>query len=131
SSIPHRTGKRVAVVGSGPAGLAAAAQLNRAGHEVVVYEKDDQIGGLCRYGIPDFKLEKSIIDRRVEILEAEGIRFSVGVEVGKRPTLSELMAAHDAVLLAVGARRPRDLEVPGRDLEGVTWPMDFLEEQNR
>jgi glutamate synthase (NADPH/NADH) small chain len=109
-----RTGKRVAVVGSGPAGLAAAAQLNRAGHQVTVYEKSDRIGGLLRYGIPDFKLEKWVIDRRLEVLEAEGVEFRTGVHVGV-----DLPAA------------PRDLPVPGRELDGIHFAMHFLEQQNR
>lgn len=127
----RRTGRRVAVVGSGPAGLAAASMLNRAGHDVVVYERDDRIGGLLRYGIPDFKLEKSVIDRRLAVMEREGIRFVTGAAVGDDPTWSRLAAENDAVLIAVGSRRPRDLEVPGRELDGVVFAMDFLEQQNR
>ncbi|MEW6431001.1 MAG: glutamate synthase subunit beta [Myxococcota bacterium] len=130
-TILHRTGRRVAIVGSGPAGLAAAARLNRAGHTVEVFERDDRIGGLLRYGIPDFKLEKSIIDRRVAILEAEGIRFRTGVDVGRTPTWTELKASYDAVVVAIGARRARALDVPGADARGVVQAMDFLEAQNR
>jgi glutamate synthase (NADPH/NADH) small chain len=125
------TGKRVAVVGSGPAGLAAAAQLNQAGHSVTVYERADKLGGLLRYGIPDFKLEKSIIDRRLEVLRAEGITFRPGVDVGRSPTWRELRSQHDALVLAIGAQRPRALDVPGADLRGVVQAMDYLEAQNR
>lgn len=126
-----RTGRRVAVVGSGPAGLAAAAQLNQAGHLVTVFERDDRLGGLLRYGIPDFKMEKSVIDRRLELMKAEGIEFATGVQVGVEPTYAELHKSHDAVLLAMGARRPRELDVPGRDMDGVVMAMDYLEQQNR
>jgi glutamate synthase (NADPH/NADH) small chain len=125
-----RTDKKVAVVGSGPAGLAAAAQLNRAGHTVTVYEAAAKIGGLLRYGIPDFKMEKWVIDRRLALLEAEGVIFKTGVRVGESPTWDQLRAAHDAVLIAIGAGRPRDLDVPGRDLDGVVMAMDYLTEQN-
>jgi len=132
---PHapaqRTGRRVAVVGSGPAGLAAAAQLNAAGHTVVVYERQDRPGGLLRYGIPDFKIEKWVIDRRLAVLEAEGVEFVTGVKVGVKPTWAELKAQHDAVVVAIGAERPRLLELPGTDLQGVVLAMDFLEAQNR
>jgi glutamate synthase (NADPH) small chain len=125
-----RTGKRVAVVGSGPAGLAAAAQLNRAGHTVIVYEAAARPGGLLRYGIPDFKLEKHVIDRRLAILQAEGIELRCGVAVGVEPTWDCLRREHDAVVIAIGARRARDLDVPGRDLPGVVLAMDYLTEQN-
>jgi glutamate synthase (NADPH) small chain len=126
-----RTGKRVAVVGSGPAGLAAAAQLNQAGHTVTVFERAPLLGGLLRYGIPDFKLEKWVIDRRLAVLEEEGILFRTGVDVGREPTFDALRASHDALVLAIGAQRPRELEVPGRELRGVVLAMDFLEAQNR
>ena len=126
-----RTGKTVAVVGSGPAGLAAAQQLARAGHTVTVYEADDRAGGLLRYGIPDFKMEKSVIDRRLPQLLAEGVELRCGVRVGVDPTWDRLKAEHDAVIIAIGARRGRDLDVPGRDLDGVLMAMDYLEDQNR
>ena len=127
----HRTGKSVAIVGSGPAGLAAAQQLARAGHDVVVYERDDRAGGLLRYGIPDFKMEKWVIDRRLEQLGAEGVRFECGVEVGKDVSWTELKNTHDAVLIAIGAGQPRDLEAEGRDLDGVVFAMEFLPRQNK
>ncbi len=126
-----RTWKKVAVVGSGPAGLAAAAELNRAGHSVTVYEKADRIGGLLRYGIPEFKMEKRVLDRRLALLEAEGVVFRAGVEVGVDITADDLRRSFDAVLLAGGAGQPRDLTVPGRDLHGVHFAMDYLEQQNR
>lgn len=126
-----RSGKRVAVVGSGPAGLAAAAQLNRAGHHVTLFEKQDRVGGLLRYGIPDFKLEKCTIDRRVEIMQAEGVEIRTGAHVGVTVSTRELMDEFDALLLAGGAETPRDLPVPGRELDGVHFAMNFLEQQNR
>src|SRR5947209_681670 len=126
-----RTGKRVAIVGSGPAGLAAAQQLNRAGHWVTVFEKDDRIGGLLRYGIPDFKLEKWLIDRRVDQLHEEGIELRTNAHVGYEPTLAELRAEYDAVLLTVGALQGRDLGVPGRELVGIHMAMEYLVQQNR
>ena len=126
-----RTGRTVAIVGSGPAGLAAAQQLARAGHAVTVFEKNERPGGLLRYGIPDFKMEKSHIDRRVEQMEAEGVTFRCGVHVGHDETASALAKTFDAVLLAGGAEHPRDLEVPGRDLDGVHFAMEFLTQQNR
>ncbi|MEX2207511.1 MAG: glutamate synthase subunit beta [Myxococcota bacterium] len=127
----RRSGKRVAIIGSGPAGLAAAQQLNRAGHHVTLYEKKDRVGGLLRYGIPDFKLEKWTVDRRVEIMVAEGVELRTGVHVGRDVTGSDLLREFDAVLLTGGAEAPRDLPVPGRDLDGIHFAMDFLEQQNR
>ncbi len=126
-----KTGARIAVVGSGPAGLAAAQQLARAGHDVIVYEADDRAGGLLRYGIPDFKMEKAVIDRRMTQLTAEGVVVKCGVKVGIAPTWDRLNADYDAVVIAIGARRGRDLQVPGRELAGVVMAMDYLEEQNR
>jgi len=139
-----KTGKKVAVIGSGPAGLAAAQQLTRVGHDVTVFEKNDRIGGLLRYGIPDFKMEKSLIDRRVQQLEAEGVVFRTGVLVGALPKDSkvtnwskEILAAEqvlkefDAVILAGGAEQPRDLPAPGRDLDGIHFAMEFLPQQNK
>ncbi len=127
----RRTGKRVAVVGSGPAGLACAQQLARAGHDVTVLERDDRIGGLLRYGIPDFKLEKRLVDARVEQMRAEGVQFRTGVRVGADVSLDALRAVHDAVVLAVGAGVARELDVPGRELAGVHPAMEFLTQQNR
>jgi glutamate synthase (NADPH/NADH) small chain len=126
-----RSGKKVAVIGSGPAGLSAADLLNRAGHTVTVFEKNDEIGGLLRYGIPDFKLNKSIIDRRLAIFAEEGIEFKTNVTVGTDITKDELLAGFDAIVLAVGAEQPRDLPVEGRDLDGVHFAMDFLTQQNK
>jgi glutamate synthase (NADPH/NADH) small chain len=126
-----RTHKRVAVIGSGPAGLAAAQQLNRAGHNVVVLEKDDRLGGLLRYGIPDFKMEKHVIDRRLEQMVAEGVRFEPGVQVGTDLSAADLRQRFDAVVLSMGAGEPRPLGVPGADLGGVQLAMDFLNQQNR
>jgi glutamate synthase (NADPH/NADH) small chain len=127
----ERTGKRVAVVGSGPAGLAAAQQLNRAGHHVTVFERADRPGGLLMYGIPDFKLEKSRVWRRVRQMEEEGIEFRCGVDVGKDVSAEQLSRDYDAILLAGGSTLARDLPVPGRDLEGVHYAMDFLPQQNK
>ena len=127
----HKTGKRVAVVGSGPAGLAAAQQLARAGHDVIVFEKNDRIGGLLRYGIPDFKMEKSHIDRRVAQMKAEGVQFRVGQHIGADTPAAALLADFDAVVLAGGAEWPRDLPVPGRDLKGIHFAMEFLPAQNK
>ena len=129
---PERlTGKTVAVVGSGPAGLAAAQQLTRAGHTVAVYERDEKIGGLLRYGIPDFKLEKHTIDRRLAQMTAEGTRFRAGVNIGVDISWEDLRARYDAVLIATGATKARDLEVAGRELDGVHFAMDFLHQSNR
>ena len=140
----HRTGKKVAVVGSGPAGLACAQQLARAGHDVTVFEKNDRIGGLLRYGIPDFKLEKSVVDRRLEQMAAEGVKFRVGVCIGEskpgagipsdatqRLPARKLVAEFDALVLACGAEVPRDLPIPGRELDGVHFAMEFLPLQNK
>ena len=126
-----KTGKRVAVVGSGPAGMACAQQLGRAGHDVTLFEKNDRIGGLLRYGIPDFKLEKHLIDARVEQMQAEGVTVKTGVHVGKDISAKDLAADYDAVVLAGGAEKPRDLEVPGRELNGVHYAMEFLPQQNK
>jgi glutamate synthase (NADPH/NADH) small chain len=141
---PHQTGKKVAVVGSGPAGLACAQQLARAGHDVTVFEKSDRIGGLLRYGIPDFKLEKGVIDRRLEQMRAEGVKFRAGVLVGVQPpgrgvvsdarssiSPERLKNDFDAVVLAGGAEQPRDLPIPGRELAGVHFAMEFLPLQNK
>ena len=126
-----RTGKKVAIVGSGPAGLAAAAQLNKAGHQVTVYERADKPGGLLRYGIPDFKLEKEVIDRRLSVMEAEGIIFINNAYVGKNISAKELIADFDAVVLTGGATIPRDLPIPGREFKGIHFAIEFLEQNNR
>ncbi len=126
-----RTGRKVAIIGSGPAGLAAADQLNQAGHTVTVFEKDAQPGGLLRYGIPDFKLEKWVIERRVALLAAEGIDFQCNVEIGKSIEGTELLANFDAVLVCAGAAQPRDLDIPGRELPGIHYAMDYLTQNNR
>src|SRR4051812_32335877 len=126
-----KTGKKVAVVGSGPAGLAAAQQLARAGHDVTVFEKNDRIGGLLRYGIPDFKMEKHLIDRRVEQMQAEGVKFVTNAHVGVNVPVSELRKNFEVILLTGGAEHPRDLPVPGRELKGVHFAMEFLPQQNR
>jgi glutamate synthase (NADPH/NADH) small chain len=127
----RRSGRSVAVVGSGPAGLAAAQQLSRAGHTVTVFEKSDRIGGLLRYGIPDFKLEKWIIDRRLEQMREEGVLFQTGVQVGVDLSTAELRRHFDAVLLCMGSEQPRDLPIPGRELAGVHFAMDFLMQNNK
>jgi glutamate synthase (NADPH/NADH) small chain len=126
-----KTGKTVAVVGSGPAGLAAAAQLSKAGHKVTVYERDDRPGGLLRYGIPDFKLEKWVVERRIELMEKDGVVFKCNVEVGKDIAADELVRNSDAVVLAGGSTIPRNLPIPGRELKGIYFAMDFLKQQNK
>ncbi len=126
-----KTNKKIAIVGSGPAGLAAAQQLARVGHSVTVYEKNDRIGGLLRYGIPDFKMEKSHIDRRMKQMEAEGVIFKVNQNIGENVKPEDLTNNYDAVILAGGAEHPRDLPVPGRELNGVMFAMDFLPQQNK
>ncbi len=125
------TGKRVAIVGSGPAGLAAAQQLRRAGHRVTVFERDDRIGGLLRYGIPEFKMEKRVLNRRLEQMKAEGVEFRTGAHVGVNVAVETLRREYDAILLAGGACQPRDLPVPGRELEGIHFAMEYLTQQNR
>jgi glutamate synthase (NADPH) small chain len=127
----HNTGKRVAVVGSGPAGLAAAQQLRRAGHSVTVYEKNDRIGGLLRYGIPNFKLEKHVIDRRLKQMRDEGVTFVTNAHVGVNVPVETLTGHYDAILLAGGAEHPRDLNIQGRELKGIHYAMEFLPQQNR
>lgn len=126
-----RTGKNVAIIGSGPAGLAAAAQLNKAGHHVTVYEKNNSIGGLLRYGIPDFKLEKWVVERRVEVMRKEGVKFVTNTHVGKDITADELESNFDAILVCTGAEVPRDMPIPGKSLKGVHFAMDFLTQQNK
>ncbi len=126
-----RTGRKVAVVGSGPAGLAAAQQLCRAGHAVTIHEKADRIGGLLRYGIPEFKMEKHVVDRRLEQMTAEGVRFVTNANVGENISVQDLQREFDAILLAGGAEHPRDLALPGRELQGIHYAMDFLPQQNR
>lgn len=133
--IPHpprfRTGKKVAVIGSGPAGLSCAELLNRLGHEVTVYEKDEALGGLMRFGIPDFKLEKSVVQRRIDVFIKEGLKIKTSCHVGVDVKGKELLEKYDAVVLAIGAMKPRDLQVEGRELNGVYFAMDFLAQQNR
>ncbi|MEO1255837.1 MAG: glutamate synthase subunit beta, partial [Bacteroidota bacterium] len=125
------TGKKVAIIGSGPTGLAAADQLNQSGHEVVVYERDAEIGGLLRYGIPDFKLSKEVVKRRVDLLEKEGIQFEANTNVGRDISSQELESTYDAIVLCIGSTVPRDLPIKGRKLEGVHFAMEFLTQQNR
>jgi glutamate synthase (NADPH/NADH) small chain len=126
-----RTGKKIAVVGSGPAGLAAAAQLNQAGHTITVFERDEHPGGLLRYGIPDFKLEKKVIERRIEVMEKEGIVFVCNANVGVNVNLNDLLREYNAIVLAGGSTVPRDLTIPGRDLKGIHYAMPFLKQQNK
>jgi len=127
----HKTGKNIAVVGSGPAGLACAQQLARAGHGVTVFEKNDRVGGLLRYGIPDFKMEKHLIDRRMRQMEAEGVAFRTGVEVGAGMSVAMLLQDYDALVMSGGAELPRDLDVENRELDGIHFAMDFLTQQNK
>src|SRR6202521_1020989 len=129
--LEHNTGKRVAVVGSGPAGLAAAQQLRRAGHSVTVYEKNDRIGGLLRYGTPNFKLEKHVVDRRLQQMRAEGVTFVTNAHVGVNVPVDALTDEYDAVLLSGGSEKARDLPIPGRELKGIHFAMEFLPQQNR
>lgn len=126
-----RTGKKVAVIGSGPAGLAAAAQLNYAGHAVTVYERDDKPGGLLQYGIPDFKLEKWVVERRVKLMEDEGVTFECNANVGVNVNINDLLREYNAIVLAIGSTQPRNLDIPGRDLNGVHFAMQFLKQQNK
>ena len=127
----RRTGKTIAVIGSGPSGLAAAQQLNRVGHHVTVYEKNDRVGGLLRYGIPDFKLEKHILERRLDIMQSEGVVFATKAHVGVNIAVEDLRNSYSAILLCGGAESPRDVNVPGRDLKGIHYAVDFLSQQNR
>ncbi len=126
-----RTGKKVAVVGSGPAGMACSQQLARAGHDITLFEKNDRVGGLLRYGIPDFKMKKALIDRRVEQMTREGVEFRTNVEIGVDLTVGQLIRDYDAVVLSGGAETPRNLDVPGRELDGIHFAMDFLTQQNK
>ncbi len=128
---PHKTGKRVAVIGSGPAGLACAQQLARAGHDVHVFEKYQKAGGLLRYGIPDFKMEKQYVDRRIAQMQGEGVTFHYGAHVGVNLAVEDLLKGYDAIALTGGAEKPRDLPIPGRELDGIHFAMDFLPQQNR
>src|SRR4051794_14654210 len=126
-----RSGRTVAVIGSGPAGMAAAAQLNKAGHQVTLFERNDRIGGLLRYGVPDFKLDKGVVQRRVDLMEAEGVEMRAGVEVGRDVTAAELREQYDAIVICTGSTVPRDLPVPGRELDGIHFAMEYLEQRNR
>jgi len=127
-NIPaKRTGKSVCVIGSGPAGLAAADQLNKAGHLVTVFERNDRVGGLLMYGIPNMKLDKKIVQRRIDLMAAEGVVFKTGVNVGKSIAATDLVDNYDAVVLATGATWPRDLQIPGRQLSGIIFAVDFLQ----
>ena len=129
---PHlRTGRSVAVIGAGPSGLACAQQLNRSGHQVTVFERDEAGGGLVRFGVPDFKIEKWIVERRIDQLRDEGVEFRFGVEVGADLDAAELRSGHDAVVVAIGSRVPRDLPVPGRELAGIHFAMEYLYQRNR
>jgi len=128
---PVRSGKKVAVIGSGPAGLACAEQLNKEGHWVVVYEKEDAAGGLVRYGIPDFKLNKQLIDRRLDIFLQEGISIKTNIEVGRDMAIAELLTQYDAICICIGAEQPGDLNIDGRNLEGIHFAMEFLRQQNK
>ncbi len=120
-----KTGKKIAIIGSGPAGLASAQQLARAGHNVTVFEKNDRIGGLLRYGIPNFKMEKHYIDKRVKQMQLEGVTFKCNVRIGENKSFKEIHDSFDAIVLACGSEQPRDLKIPGRDLDGVHFAMDF------
>ncbi len=126
-----RTGRSVAVIGSGPSGLAAAAELNQFGHLVTVYERKDRLGGLLRYGVPDFKLDKAVVQRRIDLMAEEGVEFACNVEVGRDVTADELRERYDAVVICTGSTVPRDLPVPGRELDGVHFAMEYLEQRNR
>jgi len=126
-----RTGKKIAIIGSGPAGMAAATQLNSAGHQVTIFERDDEPGGLLRYGIPDFKLEKWVVERRIHIMKEEGVEIKCNANVGVNISINDLLREYHAIILAGGSTIPRDLEIPGRDLKGVYFAMDFLKQQNK
>jgi glutamate synthase (NADPH) small chain len=130
--IPNvRTGKKIAIIGSGPAGLAAATQLNSAGHSVTIFERDDEPGGLLRYGIPDFKLEKWVIERRINIMKEEGVEIKCNANVGENVSINDLLREYHAIILAGGSTIPRDLNIPGRELKGIHFAMDFLKQQNK
>jgi glutamate synthase (NADPH) small chain len=130
--IPNvRTGKKIAIIGSGPAGMAAAAQLNSAGHQVTIFERDDEPGGLLRYGIPDFKLEKWVVERRINLMKEEGVEIKCNANVGVNISINDLLREYHAIILAGGSTIPRDLEIPGRELNGIHFAMDFLKQQNK